>query len=94
MQPGDVKFMHLPTEKAFGLHQRELVNTADPDRFFGGTRQVGQTVRLVVAGDIVSGKISALSESQVTVNLNYPLARRALGCDAQLIKFVSGIGDA
>ena len=73
--------MHLPTEKAFGLHQHELVDTADPDRFFGGTRQVGQTVPLVVAGDIVSGKISALSESQATVDLNHPLAGKALDCD-------------
>ena len=73
--------MHLPTEKAFGLHQHELVDTADPDRFFGGTRQVGQTVRLVVAADIVSGKISALSESQATVDLNHPLAGKALDCD-------------
>jgi peptidylprolyl isomerase len=94
MQPGDTKSIHLPAEKAFGPHWYELVITADPDRFFGGTRQVGQTVPLVVAGDIVSGKISALSESQVTVDLNHPLAGKVLDCDVQLIHIVSGIADA
>ena len=90
MSLGESKTIKVPADKAFGPYHRELVRTIDrnqcpPDleptvgQKLNATHEDGQTVVVTVTD---------VTESNVTIDANHPLAGEDLTFDVKLVEFV------
>ena len=82
MNPGDLKTTELPPEKAFGPYREDLA---------GHEPQVGQTVPIPQPdGPPIDVTVTQVTESEVIVDANHPLAGEDLAFDIELIEIVYG----
>jgi len=90
MSLGEAKACRIPTEKAFGPPQKEMVVFVDrsqiPDRI---SPKIGDPVEVSNEyGQAVVAKVADVSESDLTLDLNHPLAGRDLTIALKLIDIV------
>jgi peptidylprolyl isomerase len=92
MNPGDSKTTELPAEKAFGPHREDMVVVVDKSEFPTHVEpRVGQSVPIPQPdGPPVDVTVTQVTESEVTVDANHPLAGEALAFDIELIEIVYG----
>ena len=91
MHPGDSKTAELPTEKAFGPRREELVCEVAKSKFAHWTREptVGERVPISQSdGTPADVTITEVTESNVTVDANHPLAGEEVTLDIELIDIV------
>ena len=93
MNPGDSKTTELPVEKGFGPHREDLVvvvaksKLADLDL----EPKVGELVSIPQSdGPPVDATVAEVTESEVTVDFNHPLAGKDLSFDIKLVDIVYG----
>lgn len=92
MEPGEERTVTIPAERAFGPHRPELVLSVDrgelPDHI---QPQVGQQLQLQQGnGEVTVVTVSEVSDEQVTIDANHPLAGQNLTFDLELLQVGPG----
>lgn len=93
MKPGDLKTTELPPEKAFGPYREDLVAVIDKSQFakWDPEPEVGESVPISPPdGPPIDVTVTDITESEVTVDANHPLAGQDLSFDIHLIDIVHG----
>ena len=93
MHPGDLKTTELPAEKAFGPYREDMVAVIDKSQFalWALEPTVGERVPIPQPdGPPVDVTVTKVTESEVTVDANLPLAGEDLTFDIELIDIVYG----
>jgi peptidylprolyl isomerase len=93
MRPGDSKTTELPAEKAFGSYQEEMVVVISKSQLARWSREpeVGERVQIAPPdGPPIDVTVIEVTESEVTVDANHPLAGEDLIFDITLLDIVYG----
>ena len=92
MNPGDSKTTELPVEKAFGPYRENMVAVVNKSRFAGHWHlepTVGQRLEIPQPdGPPMNATVTEITESEVTLDANHPLAGKDLTFDIELIDIV------
>jgi len=90
MNPGESKTIQIPAENAYGPHHQEMIMVVERSQFPEDLKpEVGQQlqVRQANSQDFVV-TVMAVSDSEVTLDGNHPLAGKDLTFDIQLAEIV------
>jgi FKBP-type peptidyl-prolyl cis-trans isomerase 2 len=93
MNPGDSKTTELPVEKAFGPHRDDMVAVVAKSQFADWDLEpsVGERVPIPQSdGSPIDVTVTEVTESEVIVDANHPLAGEDLTFDIELIDIVYG----
>jgi len=90
MNPGESKSAKIPPEKAYGPRRKEMVVAVNRSQFPPDLEpKVGQRLQLRQAdGRMIKVSVTGVSESNVTLDANHPLAGKELTFDIQLVDIV------
>lgn len=90
MEPGEERTVTIPAERAYGEHQPELVLAVDRTEFPDHIEPtVGQQLQMQQDdGQVAVVRVAEVSDEQVTLDVNHPLAGEDLIIDLELV----GIG--
>lgn len=87
MQPGEKRTVTIPAEHAYGPHHPELVLVVDREELPEHIEpEVGQALRVRQDDEVVVVTITDVSDEQVTIDANHPLAGQNLTFDLQLVE--------
>lgn len=94
MKPGESRCIKLTPEQAYGPHHDFLVQTVDKSVFGGKIDpQPGMILSLTLDGDKGPEKVPAtvisVSDNEITVDYNHPLAGKPVVYDVTLHSFVN-----
>jgi peptidylprolyl isomerase len=93
MNPGDSKTAEVPAEKAFGPYQEDMVVVIPKKRFAHFDQEPGVGERVPIPrpdGPPIDVTVTEVTESDVTLDANHPLAGEDLTFDIELIDIVYG----
>ena len=93
MNPGDSKTTELPAEKAFGPYLEERVVEVPKNKFARCEPEptVGERVPIPQPeGPPIAVTVTEVTESNVTVDFNHPLAGEELTIDIELVEIDHG----
>jgi len=90
MNPGDPKPFELPADKAYGPHREEMVLVVARDQFPEDLEpEIGQQLQIRHAnGRTIIVTVTAVSDADVTLDANHPLAGKNLTFDIQLLEIL------
>lgn len=90
MTPGDSKTETIPSDQAYGDHQAERVIEVDRQQLPSDLQpQIGQRLQMTQPnGPAIELMVTGITESQVTLDANHPLAGKALTFDITLVAIV------
>lgn len=90
MNPGESKTVDIPQEKAYGSYHEEGVITLGRQQLPPDLKpEVGQRLQAQRAdGQVVIVTITGISESEITLDANHPLAGKTLTFDLTLVEVV------
>jgi len=90
MNPGESKTTTIPSDEAYGPYREELLRTISREALPAGLEpEVGQRLSLTrPGGDGIVVTVVEISESDVTIDANHPLAGHDLTFDIKLIEIV------
>jgi len=88
MQPGDAKTITVPSDDAYGPHRPDLVVAVDRGAFPEHIEPaVGQRLQVQRRdGGVTEVTVADVSEEQVTLDANHPLAGETLTFDLELVE--------
>ena len=88
MEPGEEKTVTIPAEQAYGPRRPELVLAVDRTEFPEHIEpSVGQELQLRQNdGEVAIVRVTDVSDEQVTLDANHPLAGQDLTFDLQLVE--------
>lgn len=88
MSAGETKTIKLPPEEAYGSRRDDMIVKINRDRLAADAiPMVGQTLQLQTSnGAPVTAKVTDVSESDVTVDANHPLAGQSLTFEISLLE--------
>ncbi|MDJ0733019.1 MAG: peptidylprolyl isomerase [Nostocaceae cyanobacterium] len=88
MNPGDSKTTTIPSDEAYGPHRPELVMVVEKQQIPADVSvQVGQLLQVSQGnGQTVPVIVTDISDSNVTLDANHPLAGQELTFDIQLVE--------
>ena len=86
MNPGESKTIQIPAENAYGPHHQEMIMVVERSQFPDDLKpEVGQQLQVRQPdGSTFVVKVTDVSESNVTLDGNHPLAEKDLAFDIQL----------
>jgi len=93
MNPGDSKTTELPVEKGFGPHREDLVVVVPKSKLadLDLEPKVGELVSIHKSdGPPMDATVAEVTESEVTVDFNHPLAGEDLSFDIKLVDIIYG----
>lgn len=93
MTPGDSKTTELPAEKGFGPYQEDMVAVVAKSQFADSEVELTPGERVPIrqpAGPPIDVTVTNVTESEVTLDANHPLAGEDLIVEIQLIDIVYG----
>jgi peptidylprolyl isomerase len=87
MSPGDSKTEKIPAEKAYGAPKEELVFKVEKNRLPSNiSPKIGKMLEVQQSnGQRIPVEITHISEKEVTLDANYPLAGKNLVFDIKLV---------
>jgi peptidylprolyl isomerase len=87
---GEQKIVHIPSDKAFGPHLDTLISTISRDQLPKDLLlEVGQKLQVQQPdGDVILVTVKSLSDSDVTLDANHPLAGKDITFEINLIAIV------
>jgi peptidylprolyl isomerase len=90
MNPGEAKTITAPAEKAYGPRRDEMVVVVDRDQFPPDIEpEVGERLQLRQPdGTSVVVTIADVSDAEVTLDANHPLAGKDLIFDVEVVEIV------
>ncbi len=88
MSPGDSKTTTIPSDQAYGPYRQELVMAIERKQMPADfSVEVGQPVEIRhQSGQVFPAIVKQLSESEVILDANHPLAGQDLTFDLQLVE--------
>ena len=93
MNPGDSKTTELPVEKGFGPHREDLVVVVAKNKLadLDLEPKEGELISIPQSdGPPVDATVVEVTESEVTMDFNHPLAGEDLSFDIELVDIVYG----
>lgn len=90
MSPGDSKEVKIPMNEAYGPYQDELVGIVERSRLPEGiVPEVGGQLEVTGEdGEVFPVLITEITETDVTLDANHPLAGRDLTFDIRLVEII------
>ncbi|HEX8273097.1 MAG TPA: peptidylprolyl isomerase [Longimicrobiaceae bacterium] len=89
LSPGEARTVDIPADRAYGPRREEMVLTVGRDQFPDEIRpEVGQQLQMSQDGQVAIVTIIGVSEREVTLDANHPLAGKDLTFDVQLVEIV------
>lgn len=87
MEPGQSKTASIPPDKAFGTHDERKCVQIHRDKFPEGMEPVaGKRIKVRQSdGNTISGTVGNVSDSDVIVDFNHPLAGKELNLSVKLL---------
>lgn len=91
MQVGETKNVVIPAEQAYGERMEELVQTISREQFNLGdiTPELGMAVEMQTPQGTIPLVITELTEDNVTLDANHPLAGEELHFDLTLVEIAA-----
>jgi FKBP-type peptidyl-prolyl cis-trans isomerase 2 len=88
MTPGESKRTTIPADEAYGPYRPELVMVVDKERIPTDVSvEVGQMLQISQSnGQAIPVVVTEVSDSQITLDANHPLAGQELIFDIQLVQ--------
>lgn len=88
MNTGDSKTIKIPFDQAYGPYNKEIVTKYDRKKLPENLEpKVGQSLQLSQQdGQTLTAKVIEISESEITLDFNHPLAGKDLTFDIQLVE--------
>ncbi len=88
MAPGESKIANIPAENAYGPYRPELVMIVDKERIPTDVSvKVGQLLQISQNnGQTIPVMVTDISDAEVTLDANHPLAGQELIFDIQLVE--------
>ncbi|HUE87473.1 MAG TPA: peptidylprolyl isomerase [Vicinamibacterales bacterium] len=88
MQPGEERTVMIPADRGYGPHRPELVLAVDRTEFPNDIQpRVGQQLQVRhEQGQVSVVTVADVSDEQVTLDANHPLAGRDLTLELQLVE--------
>lgn len=92
LKSGDKKSVQVPAEKGYGVHDPAAVQKV-PKASFANAEQVhvGEVVQGRSGNDVFQATVTGVSESDVTLDLNHPLAGKTLAFDVEVVDVQGGL---
>jgi len=90
MEPEETRTATIPADKAYGLHNKEMVMEVDRSQFPPDVAmEVGQELQMQRPdGQTIVIVVTEVSESTVTLDANHPMADKDLTFEIQLVEIV------
>jgi peptidylprolyl isomerase len=90
MKPGEKKTVKIPTLRAYGPHLKELVVEVGKDKFVDDIEpEIGQRLQINQPdGEKFIVTVTEISESNVILDANHPLAGKDLTFDIHLLDII------
>lgn len=89
LSPGEERTVDIPADRAYGPRREEMVLTVDRDQFPDEIRpEVGQQLQMSQEGQVAIVTVTGVSDREVTLDANHPLAGKDLTFDVQLVEIV------
>jgi len=87
MQPGEERTVRIPADRAYGRHRSELVLAVDRSELPPDIQpQVGQHLQVQHDdGEVTVVRVAEVSDEQVTIDANHPLAGHDLTFELELV---------
>lgn len=87
MEPGEERTVTIPAERAYGPHQPELMVAVDRAEFPEDIEpEVGQQLHVRQGDALIVVRIAEVSDEEVTIDANHPLAGQNLTFDLELVE--------
>lgn len=87
MAPGEEKSITIPADEAYGPRRDEMVVTVDRGQFPDNIQpQPGQQLQMVQDGQTMVVTVRDVSDENVTLDANHPLAGKDLSFDLELVE--------
>jgi peptidylprolyl isomerase len=95
MEPGQSKKVTIPSDKAYGPRREELTQDIPKDQLPEEMQpQVGQRMRVDQPnGEPMIVSITAVSDSNITIDANHPLAGKDLDFELELLEVFGTSGE-
>lgn len=89
MQPGEEKRVTIPADEAYGQRRPEMVGTIRREQFPPGIHPaVGQQLQMSQQGHTFVVTVTGVSDDEVTLDANHPLAGEDLTFQLELVEIV------
>jgi len=90
MDTGEKKVTTIVSDQAYGPHRKDMVFSVDRDKFPPNIQpEVGQQLQMPQADDQkIVVTVTKVSESNVTLDANHPLAGKDLTFEIQLVEII------
>jgi len=90
MKPGEKKVATIATDQAYGPHREDMVRSVERNTFPPHIQpEVGQQLQIPQTdGHKILVTVTNVSESNVTLDANHPLAGQDLTFDIQLVEII------
>ncbi|MEW5928643.1 MAG: peptidylprolyl isomerase [Gemmatimonadota bacterium] len=89
LSPGEERTVNIPADRAYGARREEMVLSVGRDQFPDEIRpEVGQQLQMSQDGQVAIVTITGVSDAEVTLDANHPLAGKDLTFDVQLVEIV------
>ncbi len=90
MEPGDEKDIHIDAKDAYGDPNSELIQKVPREQLPKEDLKKGMMLAMNMPnGQQLPGTIKEVSEKEVTIDFNHPLAGKALNFKIKLVEIVS-----
>lgn len=87
MEPGEARTVTIPAERAYGPYQPELMFTVDRTDFPEEIEpEAGQKLRVRYGDKVAIVRVAAVSDDQVTIDANHPLAGENVTFELELLE--------
>ena len=87
MKPGEQRTVTIPADRAYGPRISERVHEFGRRQFSSNViPEIGKVLQIRQCQRIVQARVIAVSESNVTLDMNHPLAGRDLTFDLHLVE--------
>ena len=90
MEPGEERTVTIPAERAYGPHEPELLLAVDRTAFPEDIEpEVGQELQVQQGDAVLVMRVAEVSDEEVTIDANHPLAGQNLTFDLELLEIRS-----
>ncbi len=88
MQEGETRSTHIPADQAYGPYHEEMVMVVPRDQLPPDLQpEVGQVLQVSTQnGEDFTVRVTEVTEGEVTLDANHPLAGQDLNFDIQLVQ--------
>lgn len=89
LSPGEERTVEIPADRAYGARRDEMLLTVGRDQFPDEIQpEVGQQLQMSQDGQVAVVTVAGVTDSDVTLDANHPLAGKDLTFDVQLVEIV------